>query len=1157
MAVRFILGRSGTGKTSYCIKGIVDALVDEAGEQPLILLVPEQATYQAECAILSDKEVAGYSRLHVLSFDRLRFLVSGKNTARPAVSRLGQQMIIQRILRDNSDRLKLFGPSAAPPLTRGAGLGRQMAETIAELSRYAKVPEDVERLVGELQKDERNNLAVLKFADIGAVFKEYLKFIEGKFVDPDVQLSKSRVAISEAEFIKGASVWVDGFAGFTGAELEVLAELLKAAADAQIALCLDASNIDLKRPSVENIDPAGLFNPTERTYCQLVDMIRKCKLKLVEPVILKKAVRFAGCLQLAHIERNVFGPKPAKIAAADNIRIISAPNGRSEVRFVAREILRLVKEADCRYRDIAVIASDIDGYEHYIRAYFDDYGIPFFIDKRKSAGQHPAVGLICSALQAAAGGFSSGDVFAYLKSDLVPIERCDVDLLENYCVAFGVTGNDWLSDRDWDFAGENDRGFDERRINDVRRDVSGPLLELRDKLGLGEGSAKTVGAGEFTRAIFDFLDGLGVREKIEQWIEQCLERGDYASVNEHRQFYERLIDVFDELVEVFGGQQMASEDLIAIVGSAFSQLALAFIPPTLDQVLVGSIERSRHPDLKAVFLIGATQSRFPVPVGFGGILTDEDRTAAESADFALAATAAERLTERQYLAYIAFTRPSRFLCVTYPLADDSGSAVARSEFITAVESLFEDLGEESIAGGQVEIEKVSSEYELAEVLCSRLGKDRTRESAVRRPVEYLANRISPAVSDERLGRLLEDICVDEQLAGLGADVLSAVDYENSAQLDRDVVGRLFGQKIKSSATRLGSFAACPYRHFARYVLELEERKEFKLRPLDVGAFYHCVLDALLKRVNAEGRDFATIESGELLGFLREEVSKFVQTDAFISKFVGHSAHNKFIIHCAIEQLENCVLAVAEMVRAGGFRPVLSEVSFGEVKNSIDSIGEYKIRLSDGRVLSINGKIDRLDAGDDGKTAIVFDYKRRGASFSWSRFYYGLDMQLAIYMLAVRNASVSNVENVVGAFYMPVEAKVEGAVLDEIPGKIEKFRHKANGLFNGDFFQQLDKSNSNKFYNFFVTKKGDQYGYGNISGALRPGDFEKVLKFTESRIVELAEGIASGRIDVGPYRLSGKSPCSYCEYKQLCRFDWQINDYRPLVSVNKVEVLEQI
>ncbi len=162
--------------------------------------------------------------------------------------------------------------------------------------------------------------------------------------------------------------------------------------------------------------------------------------------------------------------------------------------------------------------------------------------------------------------------------------------------------------------------------------------------------------------------------------------------------------------EVFAGQEMSCHDYVAILDSAFSQLTLAFIPPSLDQVLVGSIERSRHPDLKAVFLIGATQRQFPVPVSSDSILADDDRSAAESAGFELAATESRELTERQYLAYIAFTRPSEFLCVTYPLADDSGSAVARSEFIAAVESLFEGLGEESIAGGQVEIEKVSKKY---------------------------------------------------------------------------------------------------------------------------------------------------------------------------------------------------------------------------------------------------------------------------------------------------------------------------------------------------------------------------------------------------------------------------------------------------------------
>ncbi len=1161
MAVQFILGRSGAGKTSYCIRAIVSALLEPTDEQRLILLVPEQATYQAERAILSDKRIAGYNRLSVLSFDRLQFLLSGKNTARPQLSRIGRQMIVHRILRDNKSKLKVFGSSANRP-----GLGRQMAETIAELHQYAKTPDDIEQLLGELRKDEHNSLAVLKFADIGLVLEEYLKFIEGRFIDPDIQLNRACGAVAKAGFVKGAKLWVDGFAGFTTAELAMLAELLKVVSDAQIALCLDPSNIDLANPDAEKLDPVGIFGPTERTYIALIELIKKCKLRLAKPVILDEAVRFSSCPQLAHIERDIFELEPPK-SAADNIRIISAPNGRAEVQFVARQILELVKEKDYRYRDIAVIASDIDSYQHYIRAYFDDYGIPFFIDKRKPLNQHAAIQLICSALQAVTGGFFSSDIFAYLKADLVPIERRDVDVLENYCLAFGISGDDWQSEKKWDFAGEDNGDFDEprpsegrdeQRINEIRLKAVGPLLELRDRLYPGDNPAKTINAKEFTRIIFDFIDGLGVRERIGSWVEEAAERKDYATVGEHLQFYDKLLDIFDELVEVFAGQEMASEDYIAILESAFSQLTLAFIPPTLDQVLVGSIERSRHPDLKAVFLVGATQKQFPVPVSFDSILSDDDRSAAESADFPLAATASQMLAERQYLAYIAFTRPSEFLCVTYPSADDKGSAVPRSQYIDHLESLFENLKELSIAGEQIEIEKVHGETELADLLCSRLGKDASGDLL--------------ESSRKRLGELLNGICSDEQPGELGSKVQCAINYDNCAELDKTIVENLFSGEVRSSATRLSTFAACPYQYFARYILELKEREEFKFEPLDVGIFYHRVLDGLLKQLSAETEDFATVRNERLLELLREQISKLVREDSFISNFVRHRPHNAFIIHVAGEVLEDCVSAVAQMVRAGSFRPRVSEVSFGEAGAGLragrgqphrvapTSLGECEIGLSDGRLLSLDGKIDRLDIAElDGeKIAIVFDYKRKDKTFSWAKLYYGLDMQLPIYMLAVRNASnpQCKVQNVAGAFYMPVEVTPTGATLDELSEKTEGFDYKAKGVFNGKFARELDKTalKDSKFYNFYVTKDGEPYGsYGN-RGVLKHADFEKVLKFTENKIVRLAEEILSGRIDVRPYRLSGKSPCSYCRYKSVCRFDWQINDYNFLESLGKTKVL---
>ena len=798
MAVQFILGRSGTGKTGYCIRQITEALLD-TGAEPLILLVPEQATYQAERAILSDERIAGYHRLNVLSFDRLQFLLLGKNTARPALSRIGRQMIVHRILHDNKSNLKIFGSATLWP-----GLSRQMARTIDELHQYAKTPDDIEKLLNELEKDQAQKLTALKFADIGLILKEYLKFVEEDFYDPDVQLTSACRAVDTADFVKGAKLWVDGFAGFTEAEFTLLTELLKVTADAKIAFCLDPSNLDLSNPAIDKIDPVGLFAPTERTFCMLFQTIKKNKLSVAKPVILDKPLRFSANPSLAHIEKNLFRPKAPQLKSSENIRIISAPNEREEVRFVAREILRLVMEKNCRYREIAVIASDIDRYQHYIRAYFDDYNIPFFIDKRKPLNQHPVIQLICSALQAVTGGFSNSDIFACLKTDLVPIERSDIDLLENYCIAFGVSSKDWLDTDLWQFAGPDDEEFDEPQINRIRQKVSGPLLELKEKLYPDGEDEKMLTAEQFTKAVFDFLDEMEVTKTLGTWIEAAEKQNDNAAIEEHQQLYNKLVDVFEELVEVFGDRAMKAEDFLAILKSAFSQLTLAFIPPTLDQVLVGSIERSRHPDLKAAFLIGATQKQFPVPLGPESILSDDDREAAEKADFTLAPTSEITLVDRRYLAYIAFTRPSELLYVTYPSVDEKGSDIPRSQFVAELESLFENLRAESIAGRQTGLENIYSETELADLLCERLGKD----------------VLSPdGIDEQKAAALLENICSDKQLGRLGSNVRDAIEYDNLAQLDPEVVKNLFEQQIKSSATRLSTFAACPYRHFARYILD--------------------------------------------------------------------------------------------------------------------------------------------------------------------------------------------------------------------------------------------------------------------------------------------------------------------------------------------------
>ncbi len=1222
MAVQFVLGRSGTGKTSYCVRAIVDALL-EPSEQPLLFLVPEQATYQAERAILSDPRIGGYHRLHILSFDRLQFLLLGKNTARPAISRIGRQMIVHKILRDNLGKLQIFGSSALLP-----GFAREMASTITELHQYAKNTEDVDALLkclegrGETTDDRRqttddgglfnpqsairnpqsstpNRLSALKFADIALVFRRYSEALQDKFVDPDAQITTACRAVAKADFIKGARLWVDGFASFTGGEMALLIAILKTVDRACMALCVDPGEVGIDVSDHGEATRTGLFEPTARTYRDMLERLAEAKVKVLKPMILSQVPRFRDCPALAHVEQNIFRLGAGKSKAQGSIRLVAAPSPRLEIQSVARQILGLIREKGYRYRDIAVVASDLSYYEQYVRAYFEDYGIPFFIDKRKPLNQHPVVELICAALQAVTKGLAQADVFAYLKTDLVPTKSSDIDALENYCLAFGVDGRDWADPEPWRFKDKDDGDFDEDQINQIRDEAVRPLLDLRRALCPEGDLQKRLTSSDFTRIIFAFLDRLHVRQTVSRWTSEAHESGDLVTADEHRQFFDIFVDIFDALVEIFERQEMTAQDYFGLLASAFAQMTLAFIPPKLDQVLVGSIERSRHPNLKAIFLLGATQKQFPIPLASSGVLADEDRDAAEAADFHIAPSSTQSLIDRQYLAYIAFTRPSQFMCISYPCVDEKGSPIMRSHFIDELQSLFEDVTEEFVADDLLKLEETQNTSELGELLCSRLGRDivgpsssmgvppmsSTAVSAVSRggigilPMMHgqdahathgrdahaTHGQDARATPDDGLPGLLRAMQSDGEYRPLAEQIVSALSYENRATLDPNVAQELFGHYLHASATRLATFAACPYKYFVRYVLDLQPRREFKLEPLDLGRFYHSALDSLQKRLGEEKENLADIDNDRVVRVLREQIAELAAKDSFLAQFVRRSAHNAFIIESAGRILEECTLGICQMVRAGSFRPYLSEVEFGRPQNVAGRLGRFELSLPDGRVLSLDGKIDRLDVAQiNGRNvALIFDYKRSrsGASFDWGGFYHGLDVQLAIYMLAVHHCGAGLAEEVAGALCVPIETTPASTTLAELADKekARKFPYKAGGIINGAYWQHLDANavKDSAFYNFYVTAK-DQQPYGNYgrTNILRPAHFARLLDWARDNLIRLGMEIVSGKIEARPYHRGSERACAFCEYMGVCHFDWQINDYNFLRPVGKSDLIER-
>ncbi len=1121
MSVQFILGRSGSGKTRHCIDAIGRQVADGAPARNLVLLVPEQATYQAEKAILSYSGVDGYHGLKVLSFDRLGFWLLGKNAAGSELSRIAQEMVVNRILRANADKLKIFDQAADM-----AGVAAKLARIITELQESDISAEDLRELLAGLERDQPNGITSLKFHDIAVIFENYLKFIadsENNFINPDARLENARQMVSKAPFLKDAFIWVDGFASFTVQQQQLLAEMVKVSNQTQIALCLDPTKLNVNKPKADALDPFSLFAATEHTYLELFNMAKKIAAKITPPVRLVEAKRFESSQDLKTLESKLFNARKGDAVKHNgDISIVAAPNPRAEVQYVASQVLKLVREDGFRFKDIAVIASDMEAYRHYIEAAFNDYRIAFFIDRTKGLTTHPVVELIGSALAAALEGFSSSDVLAYLKTDLGSVKGPDVDLLENYCIAYGIGNTDWTRENKWAFAERDNKLFDEERIDKLRRQSVAPLVRLKEKL-----DAENVTAEQFVCALWEFLESLEIREQL-----AALAGPDPDSEHEHFLFYDKMVSLFDEMTEVFADEMIPAEDFMFIAGNAFSQLVLKQIPPRLDQVLVGSIERSRHPDLKAVFLLGTTQKQFPAVLSFDSILTEDDLLAAQSHEFDLKGTLSSRLAERQYLAYIAFTRPSEKLFITYPSSVD-GKPVVASAFLNDVKDLFQGL-QETKADSRVNIANACTQSQLEDIVCASAGKDSILNRSERQAFYGLIDKL----------KSVDPLCSSRER------ITYALEYNNIAALD----SKRLKDKTKDldcSASRLSIFAECPYKHFAKYDLALKKRKQFTFEPVDIGSFYHTVLDGLFKKLKAGGKDFATVRDDSLLKLLSEQIKETIAKDAFYSNFISRSLHNEFILFAAEDILTDAVKAYSQMSRTGQFRQKGSEQWFGKGQQccQFDLPGKAKVRL--------RGIIDRIDTATiNGKqTAIVFDYKRKPRTFSWEKLYYGLDMQLAIYLLALKGADVNGqrIEEAAGAFYLPIEADADG----------EKFVHKAKGLFDGKFADSLDgdagSGETSRYYNFRVSKK-DQTPFSNYnrSSCLKPGSMEDVLAFTTKRIVTLAKQILGDTIGVSPYRLGKNSPCGYCDYRTVCRFDWQVNRYNVLTKFDsKEQVLDKM
>jgi len=1155
MSLRFILGRSGSGKTYYCLESVRAELRSAGRGCRLILLVPEQATFQVEQALLSeDDELRGYHRVEVMSFARLARLVLAETSPgklKP-LSEFGKQMILGRLMQQLHGDLKIFNRTADR-----SGFAIELSSVISELRQYQKSPSMLLKERDDLLRSADPAVMPLadKLADLALILQAYQDYIDGEFIDPDDYLDMISERCGRVSQLQGCCLWVDGFAGFTPQQYSALRALFKAADRTYFTLCLDAKSKEFQRAHdpANQPDQMDLFHPTLETYQRLNTIIATEGIELEEPLILpfdKTMPRFKNSKQLARLENNLFADKrPVHLTEAktQDIIILESPNRRSEVDAVARQILKLCREHGYRFRDITVILRDFADYQELLEAALSDYNIPYFIDLRRGVAHHPLIELISSALRVLLSDFKSEYVFDYLKTDFVPVSRELVDTLENYCIAHGIQNTQWTEARPWRFGKHTVESVE--RIDKCRRAVAAPLLQMIDRL-----SGDQLPVKDIIASMIQFLDRLQVQRTLCQWYRQAQSRGDLDAAQVHQQVYSDLIDLFDDMADAIGDIELSLGQFSEILTSALEQMTLRLVPPAMDQVLIGTIERSRQPNIRAAFILGVNQGRFPRVSAPEVFFTDAQRDRLGENNFELAPTSSEKLLHERYLAYIALTRGRDFLWVSYPIADAKGTALNPSSLIDSICQATGDITitPDSCDQGQPKISGITNPQQLGRQLAVALSVVRTGKNP-------------PAVWQE----LYHAACLRPDWSNTLDRSLAGVTWRNTAKLDKSITDKLFSRNLIGSVSRLESFAACPFQHFARYSLGLRDRDELKLGALNMGSFYHKALYEIFSEMQQQGLNWHKTDDDNIDAIVKTASERLIKKDYQLAELLGQSCRNRFLLNDAVTRLGRFCYALRQAAAAGDFQQCAAELEFGPGK----TIKPLELKLANGRQLTLGGIIDRVDTclTKDGSLALlVFDYKSSGRSFPFARFYHGLSLQLISYLLVLQeNYPCDNQLGKVpaAALYLPIQQKGKSQQGPPPPDVLTNQQvrgvipHKASGIINSDCVYNLENKTGqtgwSKYYSMHIKKDGTVTRSNNNS-VVGPDDMSAIFEHCTDLLKTLANDILDGQISIAPYRLGEKdTPCSRCDYNSLCRFDFNCDNYRQLSGYDKQTILERI
>ena len=1138
MSLRFYFGPSGSGKSHRIYEEIMQRAAQEPGRNFLII-VPDQFTMQTQKDLVMRSDRGGILNIDVLSFGRLshRILEEVGTKEMPVLDDTGKSLVLQKIAADLKEQLPAMGS-----LLHKQGYIHEVKSAISEFMQYGISTQDMDKLIASAEK--RGALA-MKLRDLKALYRGFQDYIRDHFITTEETLDVLRRSLVKSKILPDSVVVFDGFTGFTPIQNRLIQELMRVCEETIVAVTIGEEEDPYQMDGEQK-----LFHLSKKTVADLVKLAAEAEVTRGEDVFVKGGPnRFTEAPALCYLEQNLFRYQYEPYTEKQcEIRMFEALSPREEVHQTALYIRKLIREEGLTYRDIAVVIGDLEGYASYVETEFGQLEIPCFLDRTRGIVLNPMIEYIKSALQLYIRDFSYDTVFHFLRSGMADISREEIDELENYVIRTGARGYRTYSrlftrktEEMQQGSGQEDTERAEEtmeRLNRIRQQFADTVEILH--------MAPRAKAGEYVDHLYDFLEQNQVQQKLLNYQQQFEQEGDLAKAREYAQIYRLVMDLLDQIYELLGEEEISLQEFADILEAGFGEITVGTIPQNVDRIVVGDMERTRLKQVKVLFFLGVNDGNIPKNASKGGIISDMDREFLIESGTEMAPSPRQQMYIQRLYLYLNMTKPSERLYLSYAKVNSDGKGIRPSYLIDTVRKLFPQLAVE-YPQNRSRLEQIEGRQEGARYLAEELREyaDGTLREEERQDF-YLMYRAYEADPE-------------------GRDRLTAAAFRRYKEsgLSRIVARALYGRQLENSVSRLETYAACACRHFLQYGLSLQEREEFGFEVSDMGNVYHAVLENFAGKLAESGRTWWDFDENFATQAIKEAVEGYAAT--YGETVLYSSARNEYAITRMSRILTRTVLTLQQHLKQGSFQPDDYELSFRFAEN-LDSI---HVDLSEEEKMHLQGRIDRIDVSEDAEHVYVkvIDYKSGNKKFDLAALYYGLQLQLVVYMNAameLESRKHPDKEIVPAALLYyhiddptietPVELTQE-QINEEILTKL-----RMNGVVNSDpaVVERLDRFLQDKSKVIPVEKKKDG-SFSARSGILSREELHVVSAYVDTKIRQIGREILDGKIAANPYEKGNEEACTYCAYKKVCGFDGSIPGYekRQLEDLDKQTLMQRM